>query len=389
MGPLDFEQLVNAGKILASVAFGEEAVVPDAVKAVGQDVEEKAADELVRGKLHDAAAPAAAIILVGECHFIFVDGDEPRIGDRGAMRVAGEIGKHSLGAAEGRLGVDDEGALPQRSHALGERGSLGERGQVAEEAELAASEGRRQAVEEQPSEGLRQGPDGEQEIGFASDPSLAVEGDAAAGDEAMDMRVMGQRLPPGVQDGDESDPSAEALGGERHERLRGGAHQQAVDRLLVLESDLGHRLRQGEDNVEVGNRQQLGLTGGEPLRARRPLTFPAMAVSARVVGDAGKPAIVTALDVAAERRRAAGRDRSDHAPLHASEMSGVRPFVTFAVSVENVGQFERRPNLTAYLGGVTISESLSSGLAVPAITSVERGHSVSSFRAANVRAGPE
>ena len=142
-----------------------------------------------------------------------------------------------------------------------------------------------------------------------------------------------------------SDPSAEALGGERRERLRGGAHQQAVDRLLVLESDLGHRLRQGEDNVEVGNRQQLGLTGGEPLRARRPLTFPAMAVSARVVGDAGKPAIVTALDVAAERRRAAGRDRSDHAPLHASEMSGVRPFVTFAVSVENVGQFERRPNL--------------------------------------------
>ena len=206
MGPLDFEQLVNAGEVLASVAFGEEAVVPDAVKAVGQDVEEKAADELVRGKPHDAAAPAAAIILVGECHFIFVDGDEPRIGDRGAMRVAGEIGKHSLGAAEGRLGVDDEGALPQRSHALGERGSLGERGQVAEEAELAASEGGCQAVEEQAAEGLRQGADGEQEIGFAGDPSLAVEGDAAAGDEAMDMRVMGQRLPPGVQDGDEADP---------------------------------------------------------------------------------------------------------------------------------------------------------------------------------------
>ena len=88
VGPLDFEQRANAGEALASVAFGEEAVVPDAVKAVGQNVEEKAADELVRGKPHDAAAPAAAIILVGERHFIFVDGDDPRIGDRGSMRVA-------------------------------------------------------------------------------------------------------------------------------------------------------------------------------------------------------------------------------------------------------------------------------------------------------------
>jgi hypothetical protein len=61
----------------------------------------------------------------------------------------------------------------------------------------------------------------------------------------MDMRVMGQRLPPGVQEGDEADFGAEALGGERHERLGGGAHEEAVDRLLVLEGDLGRRRRQG------------------------------------------------------------------------------------------------------------------------------------------------
>ena len=96
--------------------------------------------------------------------------------------------------------------------------------------------------------------------------------------------------------------------------------------------------------MEVGNRQQLDLTSGEPLRARRPLTLPAVAVSARVVGDANGAAVVTALDMTPKRRRAAGRDRSDHAPLDAPEMSGVRPFVTFTVSVENVGQFERRPN---------------------------------------------
>jgi hypothetical protein len=84
----------------------------------------------------------------------------------------------------------------------------------------------------------------------------------------MDMWVMGQRLSPGVQDGDEADFGTETLGGELHARLGRSAQQQAIDRLLVLESDLGRRRRKGEDDVEVGNRQQLGLTSGEPLRSR-------------------------------------------------------------------------------------------------------------------------
>ena len=45
-----------------------------------------------------------------------------------------------------------------------------------------------------------------------------------------------------------------------------------------------------------------------------------------------------------KRRRAAGRDRSDHAPLDAPEMPGIGSFVTVTVAVEDVGQFERRPN---------------------------------------------
>jgi len=75
-GRLDPKQVAHTREGLASVALGEEAVVTDAVEAVGQDVEEKAADELVRGKPHDAAATAAAIAFVGERHVIVVDGDE-------------------------------------------------------------------------------------------------------------------------------------------------------------------------------------------------------------------------------------------------------------------------------------------------------------------------
>ena len=94
------------------------------------------------------------------------------------------------------------------------------------------------------------------------------------------MGVMGQGLPPGVQDGDQADFGAKALGGERRERLGGGAHEQAVDRLLVLEGDLGRRGRQGEDDMEVGNRQQLDPSRGEPFRPSRALTFWTMAIAA-------------------------------------------------------------------------------------------------------------
>ena len=47
-GGLDLKQVAHTREGLASVALGEEAVVTDAVEAVGQDVEEKAADEFDR-----------------------------------------------------------------------------------------------------------------------------------------------------------------------------------------------------------------------------------------------------------------------------------------------------------------------------------------------------
>ena len=50
-------QFTHAREILAPVALGEKTVVTDAVKAVGQDVQQKAADELVRGEPHDALRP--------------------------------------------------------------------------------------------------------------------------------------------------------------------------------------------------------------------------------------------------------------------------------------------------------------------------------------------
>lgn len=102
-GRLELKQAAHTRERLVSVALGKEAVVTDAMEAVGQDVEEKATDELVRGKPHDAAAAAAAIILIGERHLIVIDGDKSRIGDRRAMRVAGEMANTRSGPPKGGL----------------------------------------------------------------------------------------------------------------------------------------------------------------------------------------------------------------------------------------------------------------------------------------------
>ena len=204
------------------------------------------------------------------------------------MGVAAEIGQHLLGAAERRLGIDDPVDAPQLVEPVGEGRGLGEAGEVAEEAQLAGVEGGLQVLEEQPAEQAREHAHRQEEAGPAGDPARAVEREAAARHDAMDVRMMVQVLAPGVEHGDDADLGAEMLGigGDGAQRLGGGAEQDGVDRRLVLEGDLGHRRRQGEDDVEVRHRQQLGLRCGQPFGARQPLALRAMPVAAGVVGDA-------------------------------------------------------------------------------------------------------
>jgi hypothetical protein len=85
----------------------------------------------------------------------------------------------------------------------------------------------------------------------------------------MDVRMVVQVLTPGVEHGDEADlgPEVPRIGGDRLQRPGGGAEQDGVDRLLVLEGDLGRQCGQREHDVEVRDRQQLGLAGRQPRGA--------------------------------------------------------------------------------------------------------------------------
>jgi hypothetical protein len=63
--------------------------VSDAVKAVGQDVQQEAADELVGIEGHDAVAglAVAPVIFPFEVDAFPIEGEEARIGDGDAMPI--------------------------------------------------------------------------------------------------------------------------------------------------------------------------------------------------------------------------------------------------------------------------------------------------------------
>ena len=107
-----------------------------------------------------------------------------------------------------------------------------------------------------------------------------------------------------------------------------------------MEGDLGHQCRQGEHDVEVRHRQQLGLSGGEPLGARPPLALRAMPVAARVIGAADQAALGAGLGVPAQRRRSAQFNRAHHSPLDAAQVTVVQAAIRLAVAAEDIRHFQ-------------------------------------------------
>ena len=219
------------------------------------------------------------------------------------MGVAGEIGEDGLRSGEGSLGEDHPCGAAQRRERGVEGALVGEGREIAAEGEPAGLVERRQTIEKQAAEQPREHAHGQEEAGLAGDPARPVRRQAAAGNDDVDMAMMGERRAPGVQHGGEVDARAQmfGIGGDGDEGLGGGPEQEVVDGGLVLESDRADRGRQGEDDVIVGDWQKLRLALFEPLPRRRALALRAVAVAAGVVGDAFVRAVLAALDVSAER----------------------------------------------------------------------------------------
>src|SRR6266566_160325 len=158
------------------------------------------------------------------------------------------------------------------------------------------------------------------------------------------MGMVGHRRAPGVEHGGEADAGAEVpgIGGDGEQRLGRRAEQQVVDHRLVLIGDRGDLGRQGEDHVEVVDRQQIGLARGEPTLRRRTLALGTMPVAARVVSDPAVAAILATLDMAAEGSRAAALDGRHHLELAKAQMPGIGLAPGGAMVMKDVGDLQPR-----------------------------------------------
>ena len=198
------------------MAIGEEADVADAVEAVRHGVLKEAADEFVGGQGHDLGFAALAVVLPGEADPAVVEADQAAVGDGDAMGVAAEIAENLLRSGEGRLGVDHPVDGSQGIEAGSKGAGLGQAGESAGEAKFAVGSGTprrwcRNSVRNV-SERTRTGRKNPRRAG---DPACLVGCDAAAGDDAVQVRVVVQRLAPGMQHGDRAHfgPQVSRFGG--------------------------------------------------------------------------------------------------------------------------------------------------------------------------------
>lgn len=181
----------------------------DAVEAVRQRVKEKATDELGGVERHHFGDAIFAVILPGEADLAGFKREQPAVGDGDMMRVTAEIGERLARATERRLGVDHPIDAAQFGETCVEEAGVGETGEVTGEAQPAGFEGVLQVTQEQPPEQPGKDADGQKEAGSAGDPVRAIERRATTGHDAMDIRVMGQGLPPGMEDRGDADAGAE------------------------------------------------------------------------------------------------------------------------------------------------------------------------------------
>jgi hypothetical protein len=264
--------------------------VPDAVEAVGQDVDQEPAHELRRLEPHDPLAVAGLdpVVLPAERDGVGVGADQTAVRDRDAVGVAAEIGKHGLGAAERGLGVvsetrlrhDDHPVSPaQRGEVRGEGRGIGQSRQIAEDLELSRRVQGRQPLEEQAAEQAGENPHRQEEPRARQAIHLLPSGDRPPPGTIMWMWgwwghaggvPSARRRAPGVQDRRHADPRAEAPGirGDGHHGLGRGLEQEAVQGPPVPPGDPGDLRRQGEDEVEVLDRQKVLGPRGHPVTCR-------------------------------------------------------------------------------------------------------------------------
>ena len=205
------EQGSAQGEVASAPPIGEQSVVAQPGEAAREHVQEESADELAGVEAHHLELVCAGVVAPAQTHLLAVEVDEAVVGDGGLVGVAPEVGHDVGGAGERRLGVDDPVVRLQRGLQALEGAAVVE-AIGAGHTQFAVAMGGGEEVEILAAKDLRHGGGGEEETAaHGGQPALSVRTQGAVGDDAVDMDVLPQILPPGVEH--DGDAELAALGG--------------------------------------------------------------------------------------------------------------------------------------------------------------------------------
>ena len=161
-----------------------------------------------------------------------------------------------------------------------------------------------------------------------------------------------QVLPPGMQNGNDADVRAEALGIRCHFQQRGGSggKQQVVKTARVFEREHVQLMRDAEDDMEVSRRQDFLFASSQPTLARLCLALGAMPVTAGVIGNGLMTAAGTRVEMPTQRCRAAVLDGAEHFQLLKAEARSVPIEKAVALCADEIGHLQGGPAHFVFCG---------------------------------------
>ncbi len=311
---VDAEGVARAAERLGTAAVGQDSEVADTLEALGKDVEQEAPDELVRGERRGSVAGLALsrpFRLPGaEGDLFSIEGQDAPVADRDSVGVSREVSEDGFRTPERLLGVDDPVGSPGGSEGGVECGWVGERVGAGLEVELALLPGSGELLQEATPEEAGEHLDGGEEGTASRLPFAGCDIETCVGDDDVEVGMESQPLVPGMQDGGATDAHSAVAGvlGDGAQGLGGGAEEDIEDGSAVAGHDPGQLAGQGEDDMEVRHREDVGGARLHPAACGAALAGRAVPIAAGVVDGMFARTAFALVEVPAQRRGPAALD---------------------------------------------------------------------------------
>jgi hypothetical protein len=161
----------------------------------------------------------------------------------------------------------------------------------------------------------------------------------------MDMRVKFEFLTPAVQHTEEADLRTEMLGiaCDFQKGFCTGAKQEIVEDLLILQHQGSQVTRKRENHMDVTRRKKFPATFFQPTFPSTCLTFRAMPISARVVGDGAMSAASAFIEMPAERGGTTPGNRQEYFDVLPGDPLTASFDECASCSADQIGHLQRWP----------------------------------------------